>query len=120
MSLSDLLALPLGTARDHTGQLAASLEFMHHRGLIHGDVKPSNILVQGTRTKLCDFWSCFDTFESRFASESIAATLHYRAPEVALNNRLHYGSDIWSLGCIASEMLTGEMMRILRDHWGDR
>jgi len=91
-------------------QLLEAVAYIHSLNLIHCDIKPENILIQSysqVKVKLIDFGSsCFTTdyLNSYVQSRS------YRAPEVILG--LPYGPkiDIWSLGTVAAELLTGNVL----------
>jgi dual specificity tyrosine-phosphorylation-regulated kinase 2/3/4 len=88
-------------------ETAESLHFIHSSGIIHCDIKPENILFTSDdkmHVKVIDFGcSCF-VGKIMF---SYIQSRYYRAPEVVLG--LEYGReiDIWSLGCVLCEMLTG-------------
>jgi serine/threonine protein kinase len=87
-----------------------ALAFLASKGLMHCDLKPENILIKSYSrcdVKVIDFGSsCFvtDHLTSYIQSRS------YRAPEVILG--LPYGPkiDVWSLGCILAELLTGQVL----------
>ena len=85
---------------------AAGLAYAHEKRLIHRDVKPENILVYADgRAALADFGSSrFSKGVSRVYTE--AGTLGYMAPEQAYG-RVRFASDVFSLGLIAYEVLTG-------------
>lgn len=90
-------------------QLCRSLAFLHARNVCHRDVKPANILVdpQTGRLQLCDFGSAKQIHHPKIEKNvSYICSRYYRAPEL-LFGALHYGCavDMWSLGCIAAELL---------------
>jgi serine/threonine-protein kinase len=91
-------------ALDIIRQVAAGLAYAHGRRVMHRDVKPENILIFADgRAALCDFGS------SRIdatRSYTEAGTLGYMAPEQAYG-RVRFASDVFSLGIIAYEVLTG-------------
>lgn len=93
-----------------TKQILNALSFIHELKLIHCDLKPENILIKSysrCEIKVIDFGSsCFihDHLSSYVQSRS------YRAPEVILGCRYDYKIDIWSLGCILAELLTGYVL----------
>ncbi|KAG0067850.1 dual specificity protein kinase kns1, partial [Podila epicladia] len=110
-------------------QLLTSVAFLHRLRLIHTDLKPENILLangdfrmatykgkpgikmrrilKNPDIRLIDFGSA--TFEEDHHS-SVVSTRHYRAPEIILGLGWSYPCDIWSVGCILIEFLTGEAL----------
>lgn len=83
------------------------LEFMHRNKIIHCDLKPENILLkQPSRTalKVIDFGS--SCYENQRIYTYIQSR-YYRAPEVILGSKYGMPIDMWSLGCIVAELLTG-------------
>jgi len=93
-----------------TKQILTALSYIHDLKLIHCDLKPENILIKSysrSEIKVIDFGSsCFihDHLSSYVQSRS------YRAPEVILGCSYDYKIDIWSLGCILAELLTGYVL----------
>ncbi|KAI8356536.1 kinase-like domain-containing protein [Mortierella sp. GBAus27b] len=109
-------------------QLLRSVEFLHRLRLIHTDLKPENILLKNgafrqvpykkspskmrrilldPEIRLIDFGSA--TFQDEHHS-TVVSTRHYRAPEIILGLGWSYPCDIWSIGCILVEFLTGEAL----------
>jgi serine/threonine protein kinase len=97
-------------------QVAAALDVAHGRGLVHGDVKPSNVLIvpeaghEGTdHVYLADFGLTKRVSEHDAATEHgpLMGTLDYVAPELIRGDTVDGRADIYSLGCLLHECLTG-------------
>ena len=99
-------------------QLAEGLDAAHKHGIIHCDLKPSNIrITPDSRAKILDFGlarmfrrhttATADT-ETLTEVESSGGTLPYMAPEQLLGDALDPRTDIWGLGCVLYEMATGK------------
>eukprot|EP00794_Sanderia_malayensis_P006828 gene6828-7595_t len=92
-------------------QVLRGLDFCHIHNIIHRDVKPENILVSKTGiVKLCDFGFARPlAIGPGEVFTDYVATRWYRAPELLVGDT-NYGKavDIWAVGCLLSEMLTGE------------
>ncbi|KAF0767305.1 mitogen-activated protein kinase p38b-like isoform X1 [Aphis craccivora] len=99
-------------------QILRGLKYIHSAGIIHRDLKPSNIGVnEDCELKILDFGLARPT-ESEMTG--YVATRWYRAPEIMLN-WMHYNQtvDIWSVGCIMAELLTGRTLFPGTDHTKD-
>jgi serine/threonine-protein kinase len=104
--------LQLADAVRITRAVADALGYAQQQGIIHRDVKPENILVQGERCVLADFGvaRAVDAAGERLTETGFAlGTPAYMSPEQAAADRhLDPRSDIYSLGCVVYEMLAGE------------
>ncbi|MCS7059994.1 MAG: serine/threonine-protein kinase [Anaerolineae bacterium] len=101
--------LPFSEAADIVGQIADALRAAAAVGLVHRDIKPENIrlLPDGT-VKLLDFGIAREAGASRLTKEGLlAGTAAYVAPEVWRGQQPDQHSDIYALGCVFYEMLTG-------------
>lgn len=96
-------------------QVLRAMKYIHSAGIIHRDLKPSNIAVnEDCELKILDFGLARHTDDQM---TGYVATRWYRAPEIMLN-WMHYNQtvDIWSVGCIMAEMLTGHPLFPGTDH----
>jgi YVTN family beta-propeller protein len=97
------------------GQLAGALDAAHARGLVHRDVKPSNALIatdsDGEHAYLVDFGITQDTAaqERLTATDQLVGTLAYLAPEGLRGEPVDGRADIYALGCVLFECLTGQV-----------
>jgi dual-specificity kinase len=125
---------PLALARAFARQILAAVAFMHELAVVHTDLKPENILLLGQELlepappgapppppgsklarrlpsrpdiRLIDFGSA--TFDADHHS-AVVSTRHYRAPEIVLGLGWGRPCDLWSLGCIIVELLTGDAL----------
>lgn len=97
-------------------QLAEALDVIHEAGIIHGGIKPHNILIDPNRLeiRLIDFLSAFDVRDvSHFIYDRsfVKNTLAYTSPEQTgrINHRVGFYSDLYSLGIVFYEMLTSRL-----------
>jgi streptogramin lyase/predicted Ser/Thr protein kinase len=89
-------------------QIAAALDAAHASGIVHRDVKPHNILLEGERAYLTDFGLAKALGDSGVLSgASVVGTAEYMSPEQWRGGRVGPAADIYSLGCVLYESLTG-------------
>lgn len=100
--------------RRTTVHLLLGLAYLHFNEVVHGDLKPANILMDGfERIQLVDFGSTRALLgktaaSCRSGSQFALGTLEYMAPETVLKSELSQRSDIWSVGCTLFHLVTGE------------
>ena len=101
--------LPLEEAVTIAVQIARGLEAAHGRGILHRDVKPANVILgtDGT-TRLLDFGLAMVIDATISHAEATPGTLAYMSPEQVRGDPLDARTDLWSLGVVLYEMLTGD------------
>ena len=104
-------ALPARTAAAVAEQIAEALQVAHGSDVIHRDIKPHNILITDSGDiKVTDFGIARAASSSTMTrTGSILGTAHYLSPEQAMGEPVGPSSDIYSLGVVLYEMLTGEL-----------
>ncbi len=98
-----------------TGRVAAALDAAHERGLVHRDIKPGNVLIEQRdgeeHVYLTDFGLSkqMDATSGVTASGAFVGTLDYVAPEQIRGDRLDARTDVYALGCVVFELLSGQV-----------
>lgn len=102
--------LPLQTVAQYSRQIFLALRVLRKLKLIHGDLKPDNVLMSLSKTevKVCDFGMAMDTSEEISTAEF--QPRYYRAPEVIIGNPFDTQIDLWSAGVTLFELATGKIL----------
>jgi serine/threonine-protein kinase len=103
---------PVATALELGKQIALALSFAHQQGLVHRDVKPQNVLLNGDgAAKVTDFGIArsLDVKHGMTQTGTVLGTSDYIAPEQAQGQNVDEQTDIYSLGVVLYEMLTAEV-----------
>ena len=94
----------IGIAR----QMALGLGEAHSHGIVHRDVKPSNVMLTASGlVKIVDFGLARAMTEATASQTGVTGTVRYMSPEQAMDRALDQRCDIWALGVVFAEMLTG-------------
>ena len=99
-------------AMEITADVCAALDFSHKNGIVHRDMKPANIRInrQGA-VKVMDFGiarAIADSSNPMTQTAAVVGTAQYLSPEQARGDQVDARSDVYSVGCVLSEILTGE------------
>jgi tetratricopeptide (TPR) repeat protein len=113
-SLAERIAqgpLPPAEAMRITGQVASGLARAHRQGIVHRDIKPANILLSTTgEAKIVDFGLARLGGQTRLTMAGMTmGTVAYMSPEQARGGDVDHRTDIWALGVVHYEMLTGRL-----------
>jgi serine/threonine protein kinase len=111
--LARVRRLPLEDALAVARDVAEALGHAHRQGILHRDVKPQNILLAGGRALVADFGLAraigAADYQKLTDTGVLVGTVYYMSPEQVRDDRdLDQRTDIYALGCILYEMLTGE------------
>jgi eukaryotic-like serine/threonine-protein kinase len=102
-------AAPVRVAIEYARQILSALRFAHRHGIVHRDIKPHNVLVDGDgRVKVTDFGIARAGASQMTETGSIVGTAQYLSPEQAKGGEVDQRSDLYSLGVVLYELLTGK------------
>jgi serine/threonine-protein kinase len=102
--------LPLTRVLEVVASVADALEYAHRAGVIHRDVKPANImLLKQGGVKVTDFGIAKAVSSTRTRTGVIIGTPNYMSPEQIMGQRIDYRTDIFSLGVLFYQSVTGEL-----------
>src|SRR5437667_3539768 len=103
-------AAPINVAIEYGRQILSALRFAHRHGIVHHDIKPHNVLVDAEgRVKVTDFGIARAGVSEMTEAGSIVGTAQYLSPEQARGTDVDQRSDLYSLGIVLYELLTGTL-----------
>merc|ERR1711964_663279 len=117
--IKELGRLDYSLATIYAKQMIQGLAFMHSNDVIHRDIKPANVLISvDGQVKLADFGMAFDLSElTHTVLQTLCGTPAFIAPEVIRRDRHTTSTDIWSLGVVVYNMITGVLPLTARDRY---
>ncbi|CCW64450.1 unnamed protein product [Phytomonas sp. EM1] len=95
--------------------IASGIAYLHNQGIIHRDIKPANILFANNVAKLGDFGSAVRVHE-RHPLTNMKGTLSYMAPEVILGEPYGKPCDMWSFGCVLTDIMGFNLAHLIGLH----
>jgi eukaryotic-like serine/threonine-protein kinase len=99
---------PISVSVEYARQILQALRFAHRHGIVHRDIKPHNVLVDAEgRVKVTDFGIARAGTSQMTEAGSIVGTAQYLSPEQARGTSVDQRSDVYSLGIVLYELLTG-------------
>ena len=102
--------LPIRKIIDFIGDIADGLDYAHQRGIVHRDIKPANIMLLKTgNIKITDFGIARITATSQTQTGVVKGTPYYMSPEQFSGERVDGRSDIFSMGTMMFQLLTGKL-----------
>ncbi len=102
--------LPVRKVIDHAADIADALDFAHEKGIVHRDIKPANImLLKNGGVKITDFGIARITASSQTRTGVVKGTPFYMSPEQITGKKVDGRTDIYSLGIMLYQLLTGEI-----------
>jgi serine/threonine protein kinase len=107
--LHDYGRLPPRRAAEITVSVLTALDYSHHHGIVHRDIKPGNVIVtQSGDVKVMDFGIARNDVQLALTkTDQVLGTAQYMSPEQARGERVDARSDLYSTGCLLYELLTG-------------
>jgi serine/threonine-protein kinase len=109
--MHDGAALPIDEAVDITIGVLSALQYAHHAGIVHRDIKPGNIMLTvAGQVKVMDFGiarALAETSDAVTQTQAVIGTAQYLSPEQARGETVDARSDLYSTGCVLFELLTG-------------
>ncbi|AUV58558.1 mitogen-activated kinase 2 [Bandra megavirus] len=116
ISLSDIIGnhlytLDLKQIYYYLLQIAHGIRYLHYNNIIHFDIKPDNIMLNGNTCKIIDFGCSEYYFQEYISINTIKCTTTHRPPEAFnCDNLLNTSVDVWSFGILMCELLSNQLM----------
>ncbi|MFW5640534.1 MAG: protein kinase domain-containing protein, partial [Thermodesulfobacteriota bacterium] len=102
--------LPMRKVIEYVADIADALDYAHQKGIVHRDVKPANVMILKNKVvKITDFGIARITASSQTQTGVVKGTPHYMSPEQISGKKVDGRSDIFSLGAMLYQLLTGEL-----------
>jgi serine/threonine protein kinase len=105
------IALPINQVLEILCQMCAGVQAIHDAGIVHRDLKPENILLTSEHlVKIADFGIARTGYGPKLTEHGgVVGTIDYVSPEYMLNSQVDWRSDIYAMGILAYEMITGRL-----------
>lgn len=104
------IRMNLDDVKKYSRYILEAIDEIHKCGILHGDIRPENILFNGDKIKIIDFGNSL--YKKDFSNRKMypRGTRYYRPPEWILYADYDFSADLWAFGCIVYEMLTNKCL----------
>jgi serine/threonine protein kinase len=105
----DFGMMPQSVIKYVLASIAVVLQHLHDKNIIYRNINPSNIIIRNTGYVVITDFSCAKVLDENGRTSTVAGVPYYMAPEVIEQQEYSYTADVWSMGVVLYEMMSGSL-----------